>query len=152
MKKQLFDELCQSIREMGAIRRGELEPGRVTTVGAPATQHARVRRTTPRARQPARRAVVSPDDPIPDAPACVLHISANPAARAALAQLGTQVVHVALRGRSVPGTTTSTLIIDDVKTRKVWTLPSQSSASSGSAQSVALTDAAVPGRNRGLAR
>ncbi|MCY3023117.1 MAG: helix-turn-helix domain-containing protein [Planctomycetota bacterium] len=29
MKKELFAGLCESIRQMGAIRRGELAPGRV---------------------------------------------------------------------------------------------------------------------------
>ena len=29
MKKELFEELCESIRQMGAIRRGQLKPGRV---------------------------------------------------------------------------------------------------------------------------
>lgn len=37
MTKRLFEELCQSIREMGAIRRGELKPCRI--------RKRRVRRT-----------------------------------------------------------------------------------------------------------
>lgn len=31
MRKELFEELLQSVRDAGAIRRGEMAPGRITT-------------------------------------------------------------------------------------------------------------------------
>lgn len=35
MEKKMFDELVESIEEMGAYLRGEIEPARVTFVGEP---------------------------------------------------------------------------------------------------------------------
>ena len=35
MKEENFQELCESIRQMGKIRRGEMKPGRVTVIEQP---------------------------------------------------------------------------------------------------------------------
>ena len=41
MNDQLFDELVQSVREMGAIARGEKQPARVTEISAPDVKQVR---------------------------------------------------------------------------------------------------------------
>lgn len=41
MKDELFQELVQSVREMGAITRGEAEPSRVTEVTTPDVKEVR---------------------------------------------------------------------------------------------------------------
>ena len=41
MKDELFDELVQSVREMGAIRRGEVQPARVTELSIPDVKEVR---------------------------------------------------------------------------------------------------------------
>jgi putative transcriptional regulator len=43
MKKQAFDRLVISVRQAGRIRRGELAPSRVTTVGAEDVKAIRAR-------------------------------------------------------------------------------------------------------------
>ena len=43
MKKKLFDELLESVREAGAIRRGELKPARLTAFPAVDTRAVRER-------------------------------------------------------------------------------------------------------------
>ena len=42
MKDELFQELLQSVREMGAIRRGEAEPARVTELSIPDVKQVRL--------------------------------------------------------------------------------------------------------------
>ena len=41
MNDELFDELLQSVREMGAITRGETEPARVTELATPNVKEVR---------------------------------------------------------------------------------------------------------------
>lgn len=48
MKKKLFNELCQSLREAGAIRLGEALPARVTNV-EPAVKGVELNRISPKA-------------------------------------------------------------------------------------------------------
>ena len=43
MKKQLFEQLCESIREGGAIRRGEFKPARVSRLTSDSPQVVRAR-------------------------------------------------------------------------------------------------------------
>ena len=41
MNEDLFEELVQSVREMGAIERGETQPARVSTLSAPDARRVR---------------------------------------------------------------------------------------------------------------
>lgn len=41
MNEDLFDELVQSVREMGAISRGEVKPSRVTEIAMPDARQVR---------------------------------------------------------------------------------------------------------------
>jgi putative transcriptional regulator len=43
MEKKMFDELVESIEEMGAYLRGEVEPARVTFVGEPDPREIRAK-------------------------------------------------------------------------------------------------------------
>ncbi|HEX5338435.1 MAG TPA: NadS family protein [Gallionella sp.] len=43
MDKSLFDDLKQSLKEAGAIRRGELAPGKVTEINAPDAKSIRAK-------------------------------------------------------------------------------------------------------------